>query len=311
MWFGDEDEASRLEAQGHRQIEAGDLGAAQRTADALLAMRWSGGFAIEALALASAGDLEAAVAGLEAGVARAPDAWALWQLLGNLRSDLGRLDDAIAAFDRALRCEGASQIAIGFNRAVVHHRADRFGEALADLEPILSLPRPPPELAERALALTLECLAAIGRAADAVDMIEAALATCADDDPRRPGLHAQHALALDRADDDAIARAFTAAAEAGAIPPALAALGRRRFPDESKGPHHRYSVVVQGAAPPDVEAEGFLRVFDVVAASPEHALALVQRHSPGSLTLERHETIEPDTDLEPGIHGASAPMLFA
>jgi len=130
MWFGDEDEASRLEAQGHRQIEAGDLGAAQRTADALLAMRWSGGFAIEALALASAGDLEAAVAGLEAGVARAPDAWALWQLLGNLRSDLGRLDDAIAAFDRALRCEGASQIAIGFNRAVVHHRADRFGEAL-------------------------------------------------------------------------------------------------------------------------------------------------------------------------------------
>ena len=125
MWFGDEEEAARLEASGHGQIEQGELGAALETAGELLAMGWSGGFVLEALVHRWKGEPEVAVSKLEAGTKRAPYDWRLWQLLGNLRSDLSLFDEAIEAFDRAEKCEGSSMVAVRFNRAIANRRADR------------------------------------------------------------------------------------------------------------------------------------------------------------------------------------------
>ncbi|MCB9596847.1 MAG: tetratricopeptide repeat protein [Sandaracinaceae bacterium] len=317
MWFGDEAEAGRLETLGHEQLEAGDGAAALKTADRLIAMGWSGGFVVEALAHRSAGRLDVAVERLEVAVERVPAAWELWHLLGNLRSDRDDVDAALEAFERALACEGASRIAIHFNRAIAYRRAGRFGEALADLDPILALPKPPLEIAESALALTLECLAGIGRAEDAVDMIEAALERCAADDPRRPVLDAEHALALDRARADRakIEAAFAGAVDAGVASPALIALGRRLFPASAEGAQHRLQLVVQGEAPAGSGAAGFLRVFDVVAVDPERALELARRYLPSharaTVQIERADVREPDVELEPGVHAASELMFFA
>ena len=317
MWFGDEEEAARLESLGHDQIEAGDRAAALETAANLVAMGWSGGFVVEALAHRSGGEIEVAARRLEAGAERAPRAWQLWHLLGNLRSDLQDVDGAVAAFDRALACEGSAQIAIRFNRAIAYHRAKRFGEALADLDPILSLPKPPLEIAEAALGLTLECLAGIGRAEEAKDMIEAALERCAEDDPRRPVLDAEHALALDRAraERSQIEAAFGRAVDTGFASAPLVALGRRLFPVGDAGPFHRLQLVVQGEPPEGSEAAGFLRMFDVIAPSPEAALELARVYLPSyaraGARIERSAAGPAETDLEPGVHGASELMLFA
>ncbi|MEZ4337921.1 MAG: tetratricopeptide repeat protein [Sandaracinaceae bacterium] len=317
MWFGDVEAAERREAQGHAALEAGDLEAAEAAAAALIGMRWSGGFVIRALALRAAGRPEAATSVLEDAVTRVPADGRLWQLLGNLRSDLGRLDDALVAFGRALEGEGVSTTAVRFNRAVAHRRAERFGEALADLEPILGLPSPPGEIAASALSLALDCLAHLGRAEDACAMVEAALDRCAEDDPRRPALHAEHALALHRggAPRAAVEAAFTAAVDGGAATPALFLLARALFPSAASDAPRRYRLVVRGPAPAGLEAEGFLRVFDVVAASPEAALEMARRfvgtEARTALAIEQHAVIEEAPALEPGVHGASEPMLFA
>lgn len=317
MWFGDVDAAQRDEARGYAALEAGDLPAAEAAAEALIAMRWSGGFVLRALALRAAGRLEDAAGVLEGAVERVPADGRLWQLLGNLRSDLGRPDEALAAFGRALEGEGVSATAVRFNRAVANRRAERFGDALADLEPILALPSPPGELAASALSLALECLAHIGRADDAREMVESALARCAEEDPRRPALHAEHSLALQRgrAPRAEVEAAFARAVDGGATSPALFALARELFDERGDGARRRYRLVVRGEVAPEVEAEGFLRVFDVVAASPEAALAWARRLVPerarATLAIEQHAVIEEDTALAPGVHGASEPMLYA
>ena len=316
MWFGDDEEAARLEAEGHERLEAGDLGGAHERGKALIAMGWSGGFVLEALAFRGAGEVGRAVVGLEEAVTRAPGAWRLWQLLGNLRSDEADHDGAVEAYGRALGCEGVSQVVVHLNRAIAHRRADRFGDALADLDPILALPRPPLAVAETALALTLECLAALGRADDALGLIESALETCAEDDPRRPRLHAEHALALDRAkaDADAIEGAFENATQAGVATLALLALGRRLRPVEMNEPAQRLQLVAQGEPPDGTDAAGFLRVFDVVAEGPAQALELVRSYVPAAarpgLRVERCDVREAETTLEAGVHGASDIMLF-
>jgi Flp pilus assembly protein TadD len=75
-----------------------EFDAALEIATELEAHRYSGSFEIAALAHAGKGDLEAAVAVLRRGVATVPDAWPNWQLLGNYVSDLGRYDEAEAAY---------------------------------------------------------------------------------------------------------------------------------------------------------------------------------------------------------------------
>ena len=67
---------------------------ALRLADRLEDRRYSGAFEVRALVLDRQGDTEAAVVCLEQGVDHAPQAWLLWQLLGNYRSDLQRHDEA-------------------------------------------------------------------------------------------------------------------------------------------------------------------------------------------------------------------------
>lgn len=311
MWFGRDPESVRaLEDEGHDAIGRGDLHAALAAAERLLAMGWSGGFEIKALALHRGGQIDGALATLEEGVKLAPQAWVLWQLLGNLRSDAGQLDAALEAFDAALVCPDASESTVRFNRAILQHRRGEPGAALDDIEPILALPRPP-TFAEDALSLAARCLAELGRAEDGLTLVTSALAACADDDARRPRLEAERALALDRLGRDPT-EALEAALHHGVVTPELLAMLRRVRPPAADAPK-RYRLVLQAEAKA-AEATGMLRVFDLVAADEAQALelgrALFPRDARASVAVEEITVLEEPTALEPGVHGASGLILF-
>lgn len=313
MWFGSrEDDVRRLEREAYEALEAGEWSEADARAQKLLALGWSGGFEIAALAARGRGDAEAAARALEEGVEKAPAAWPLWHLLAVVRSDLGRYDDALDAFERALACEGSDAIAIRFNRAIAQHRRGDPGAALDDLELILALPKPPP-FAEDALALSVECLAAIGRAEDGLAMVRAALDACREGDPRRDRLIAELAVALERARGDAaeVRACFLRAAEAGVATPSLLALGRRLDPRRVSAPRlHR--LIVEARAPED-GGRAFLRVFDVVADDREQALSAVRPYLPASARdgacVEEHHDRGPTED-EPGVWWASGRLYY-
>lgn len=312
MWFGSrEDEVRRIEREALEHLEAGRLDEARALAERLLTMGWSGGFEVKALALQRAGDPDAAIAALEAGVEAAPDAWALWHLLGTLRSDAGRLDAALAALDRAAAHEDADAMAIRFNRAVVQQRRGEPGAALDALEPILALPRPPP-FAEDALGLAAACLAELGRGADGVALVEAALERCAADDPRRARLDAERAVALDRAGEDA-REAFERARDRGGATPALVALGRRLEPAEAARPR-RFELVVDAPLAEASSVAGLFRVFDVVAEDVAHALRLCRPWMPpearAAVRVDSHEVRDAGA-LEPGVHAVSPRLFYA
>lgn len=314
MWFGRrEEEVRQLETEAHALLEDERADEALAIGVRLCDMGWSGGFEVQALALAQRGDAEGAIALLEAAVQEI-DVWSLWLLLGNLRSDLGRFADAIAALDRAAGFETASQTTVRFNRAIARHRMGEPGLALADLDPILALPKPP-AVAEDALALAAECLAEIGRAHDGLEMVRAALRACSPQDLRRGRLEVELALALDRAGApvDEVREALARAAESELTPPALLALARRIDPIAT-AEAQRYRLVVEGAIVDLPGVSGYLRVFEVVAPDPGTALVLAKRFvradARDALRVESCEVLEPTTDAEPGVWAASGRVLF-
>lgn len=316
MWFGASEETARaVEAEAIEALNSGHHDRALALAEQLLNMRWSGGFEIRALAQAGQGNPEAAIAGLETALEAVPDAWRLWHLLGNLRSDLGRADQALRAYDNAVSRGGQGEISLLFNRAIARHRRGDPGGALADLEPILALPRPPGPIAEDVLSLTARCLAEIGRAADALTMVEDALGRLTEQDPREARLHAEHALALSRIGRERDARAaYTRATDAGVSTPGLLELGRTLLAPDDDAPRSRFQLIVQ-VLTPEAEHTGFLRVFDVCASSPRDALALstglLRREHRDAAQLERCSVVEPSTSLARGVHGVSERHWFS
>jgi tetratricopeptide (TPR) repeat protein len=112
--------------------------------------RYSGGFELQALALAALRRHREAIAVLERGVETVPDIWLLWQLLGNYRSDAGDYDGAIAAYEQ-IDPEDCDVASLAYNHANALARAERWadaearlaaaigGEALAEAEPRLAL----------------------------------------------------------------------------------------------------------------------------------------------------------------------------
>lgn len=114
-------------------LAEGDLKTAERAGEALLAARQVYGFEVLARMHQQRGDLAKAVETIEDGVARAPRAWPLRLLQGELLSDNGDYDAALAAYDAILGIDGADTDAVHVNAAIVLHRAGRYEEALARL----------------------------------------------------------------------------------------------------------------------------------------------------------------------------------
>lgn len=316
MFFGSrEDEAQRLHDEALARIDEGDLARARAIAAELRAMRWSGAFEIEALAARAEGDLDAAVRVLEQGVALAPAAWPLRQLMGTLCSEAGRIDDALAALDAALRCEGVWVSSVRYNRAVARMRGGDPGGALADAESVLEDPATPPFTLD-ALRVALDALHALGRAEDGVSLVRAMTGSLARGDARgRAELAAFAALATVRAGagEPEVRRALDEAIDAGCarreVLDALAAL-----PAEGTG-GVRYRVTLSAPRPDDAPAEvaGYLRVVEVRARDEAHAFELARAIEPravrDAITLEECRAIAEDAG-EARVLWASGRALF-
>lgn len=114
-----------------------------RTQDALAVakklheLRYSGGFEIEAQALAAQGSKEDAIAVLRKGLEVAPASWLNANLLGNYLSDLDKYEEAFAAYEAASRAPMADNILIEANYALALKRAGREDQARAKLEQVL------------------------------------------------------------------------------------------------------------------------------------------------------------------------------
>lgn len=82
------------------------------------------------------GDLDGAIAGFQAALASCPDGWYagnLQVLLGNACQVGNRLDQALAAYDRALALDCSAPAEAYRRRSFVHSAQGRFDAALADM----------------------------------------------------------------------------------------------------------------------------------------------------------------------------------
>ena len=122
-------DAQAIYDEGMQLLQDGDVEGALAKAARLEELRFSGAFELAALAHLQRGETAEAAAVLERGVGLAPDVWLNWQLLGNARSDLGRFDEAAAAYDRAADCSEAYVPSIDLNRAVLALRRGDDEEA--------------------------------------------------------------------------------------------------------------------------------------------------------------------------------------
>ena len=108
MWVRrKEEEAQSLHSEALARLAEGDLEGAEALGRRLEAMGWAGAFEVLALVRRKRGDLSGAIAALDEGTALAPETWSLHVLRGNLLDEAGRRDDALEAFEVALRCPGA------------------------------------------------------------------------------------------------------------------------------------------------------------------------------------------------------------
>lgn len=137
----------------------------------LEAMRYSGGFEMQALALWALHRRSEALAVLERGVETVPGNWLLWQLLGNYRSDEGDYEVAFDAYEKALGC-GGDPVHVQYNYANALARAGRWGEALGRLESLSAAEETDPELAGYIVDLHEEALRENGRGDDADALVE-------------------------------------------------------------------------------------------------------------------------------------------
>jgi tetratricopeptide (TPR) repeat protein len=288
MWFAaKEDEAKRLHDEGLRCLDEGDVDGAIERGEKLLSVGWSGGFELVALGKRKKGDREGALRALLEAKEKAPGVWLLAQLRGNLLDELGRAEEAIAAYDEALAVPGVWAGSLRYNRAVAHASLGRWGEALADAEEALADSRGAP-FALGAVQL--------GRHDDAVSLVEH-VASVGEDAAQ--DLFDLRVGVLRRAgrDEAAVRAACVQAIERGAarmeVARALAS-----FAPGAATPRTRYRVIARGPAP---DGGGFFRPATVRAANEAEALDLVAALEPaavrGALAFESIEPIATETGI--------------
>lgn len=287
MFYGGlEEEAQRLHEEALAHIRDGELAYARRIATELEQMRWSGAFEVLALAAHAEGDLEGATRVLEEGLEKAPSAWLLHQLYGTIRDEQGRYEDAIASFDAALKCQGAWTSSIRYNRAVSFMRAARPGDALADAEAVLEDPGTPPFTLD-ALRIAIDALFALGRAHDAVSLVEHVSASLTPDDVRgRAELAAFMALAQIRADDakESVQASIDIAIEGGAHRRELLdALLSIPCAEETAETRFQVTISVPMATGVPEGVTGYLRVLEIHAANEAEASELARSLEPRAL----------------------------
>ena len=295
----------RLMHQALELIEEDQFAAAHEIARQLEELRYSGAFEVAARAYLGEGEPEEAVAVLQRGLELAPEVWSNWQLLGNTLSDLGRFDDAAAAYERAWACPAKDPDSLRFNQAVLASRRGQAEQVLALAATLVD-----PELRLMVVPARLRALQALGRPEEAEKLGAATLAS--RDEAADPALYAAVAsalaeLRLSQGVEKALVRDLVVK-EWHACPASLSLLHLLRRIDDQRSPdsgYYRLLVAAQLPAPREDGAIGFFAAFHAIASSPEEALAMYHafdRRAPHAYTrLDEAERVEERPDEPKGI----------
>jgi tetratricopeptide (TPR) repeat protein len=295
-----ERKAERLAKRGYQQLEAGEPEAALGTAAELERLRYSAAFEIAALAQAQLGNLEASVAMLERGLGLAPDVWLNWQLLGNDLSDLGRYEQAGAAYEKALTCPQVDESSIRLNQSIAASRRGNHAEALAYADQVTD-----PSLQLRASSARVTALCGLERFGEATDEGEARLSVLPDQDSQEAGWLA---AALGRAKlragasrEEVVEQAIHSLERFGGRHPGLLAL-IREADDRSSETARCFRVTIDARIPSteplSQQARGYVVRYTVAADTLEEALQFVGRLESASMRCQLH--VDEHSVLEEG-----------
>ena len=298
--------------RGYARVRERAFDSALEIAAQLESQRFSGAFEIAALAHAGKGDLDAAVAVLRRGVEVAPDVWLNWQLLGNYLSDLGRYEDAEAAYNRALACPGCSTDSVRLNLAILANRRDRPAVVLEFLDELHD-----PKVVAHAREVRISSLRALGKLAEALALAESALEGGPLEEEmiraeweRIAATAARIRLALKESPaevrawvHDALRRSPTSAA----LFRVMRELDSRRSPAT-----RRFEITVHGAiplrSPKRQEVAGFYSTYTVAAGSSDQGLqlirdveALLEPGDPANLSIDDVKDLGPAADEPLGV----------
>lgn len=306
--------SERLMHKALELIEEENFAAAHAIASELEELRYSGAFEIRARAFLGEGEPEKAAAELERGLTLAPEVWSSWQLLGNTYSDLGRYEDAEAAYERAWACPVKDEESLRFNQAVL---ASRRGDPGRVLE--LANGFTDNELYAMAVPLRMRALIALGRPEEAEKLGALALAKWEDraDPASRASLAGALAdLRLQQGVEPALVRDFVAR-EWHLHPPSVSLLALLRRIDDQRSEsssYFRMLVAAQFPVPREDGAIGYFAAFHAIADSPEEALEMyrnLDRREPHAyLRLDEAEAVEPRPGEPKGICWMAALTYF-
>jgi len=285
-------ELEALMSEAFELLDVCDTEGALKIAKRLERMRWSGCFEIEALALVQLDKKRKAIKVLERGVKKASGAWMLWSRLGEYRSDLGRFDAALKAFDAGLAQPDGDEVSLRLNRAIVFSRRGDHEAALAEARAVEAgaekRREEEAELFWRLKGEIADALNSLGRSTELdafIGPMRDAIMTDAQCAPEKAILAVAYAqslwadgkkndasgwlkrsLVLDRRNDSALW------------------LSRERLRDAFEPGGKMISLMVKGRAPAsmtvDGEALGFYTTFVVVADSDKQALQFVVEFEP-------------------------------
>ena len=296
-------------------LSEGDYKRAQRAAEKVIEARHASGFELLARAWQGMDNVPRAITVLQDGVSKAPRAWPLWMMLGELRSENGEYDLALLAYDTALGLEGVDADDVHVNAAIVHERAGRPEDALMRLHEVrganaetavaaarvrahilLDMERP-----DAAAAAAKSGLARVGEEMDGSEVapLHAALAKAAwMKGDRESALH--HAWEAIEHDPDDIALSLI-----------------REIEGDYSETAKQYRILVHGVLPAgawdDDEPRGFWRKYDVVADDEDDAMGLIRRIEPetvrNSLRADEVEVLDDASDQARGVAWCS-PRAF-
>ena len=303
--------------QAYNLIQQGDAEQAIIVGNQLLENRHARGFEIIALAYEQQGRSQEAIAILREGVTKVPNAWPLWELLGNLYSDAEEFQEAHNAYQKAMQCPNVDADSVNYNYAILLKRSNRLDEASALCDRIGG-----PDLRNKVRVLKLSVLNGQKRYPEAIQygqaFIQELLAVADLPEEEMQDLarayaevgraywegsynreaaweHAWKALEWDRSENSALwlVREIINRKSPASKWFKLIVEGRWHFPIDPEKP------------PP-----GFITTYEVVADTPEDALAFAQDLEPvevrGTMRLDSHEDLGTYPDNAQGVYWRSA-----
>ncbi|MBI9075024.1 MAG: tetratricopeptide repeat protein [Desulfatibacillum sp.] len=126
----------QLMEAGFQALEDCDFKAAIKIGRKIRRLRNTSAFEILGLAYSQKGKPKKAIKILKKGLRIAPDLWVLWQLLGNLQSDLNNFSEAQTSYEKALQCESTDEDSIRYNSALAYIRENKYIEAQKQIEQV-------------------------------------------------------------------------------------------------------------------------------------------------------------------------------